>query len=192
MLPGATGSALASPQTQPHRLGQARPRRRMALGQQLDAGEMLGAKAELQQLEQVAAAAAADLDQAQRPEVGEAAPGEQGEHRPLPLLHRHQRRRVGEAIAVVGRRAAGVAGADRVGLGAVRSVVAAVRRSSAQPGEALAAASSPKHVEGADDRADAVGDVIGRDHRRQRASATASGCGASRSTATVIAPTAPA
>ena len=66
LLPERPARALASPQRQLHRVRQARPRRRMALGQQLDAGEMLGREAEPQQLEQVAAAAAADLEQAQR------------------------------------------------------------------------------------------------------------------------------
>ena len=94
--------------------------RRVPLRQQLDAGQVLGAKAEHEQLEQVAAAAAADLEQAQSRQVGETVPREQPQQRPLPFLHRHQGGRPGQAVAVVVDGAARVTCANRVGLAARR------------------------------------------------------------------------
>ena len=58
------GAAIASPSISAQRRRQHVPRMRGALGQQFDAGHVLGRKAQPQQLQQVAAGAAADLERA--------------------------------------------------------------------------------------------------------------------------------
>jgi hypothetical protein len=93
-----------------HARRQALARQRQALGHQLGAAQMVGPKAQLQQHQQVAAGAAAQLGRAQRRRVGAAMAAQQRGQHALALLQRlhllgPQRvvARVGGAAALVGR-----------------------------------------------------------------------------------------
>jgi hypothetical protein len=81
----------------------------MALGQQLDARQVLWREPHQHAFNEVAARAAAHLEQLERRHVRPTEPLEQGQHRALPLLKGEQRSRVQQAVARVLRQAARVA-----------------------------------------------------------------------------------
>ena len=118
------GKQAASPQVRRTARGKRARAGVVALGEQLDAFELLGPKAEAQELEQVVAAAAADLEQRARVELGHAGADQHADDRPLPFLHRRQRRRVREAVAQVAARAPRIPRAHGFGFGFGRSLVA--------------------------------------------------------------------
>jgi hypothetical protein len=89
--------ALASPQTSCTASGRRARAAACRSGSSSMPARCSGQESRLQQLEQVAAAAAAHLEQAKLREVAEAARANRAKHRALPLLHRQQRRRTGEA-----------------------------------------------------------------------------------------------
>ena len=68
--------------------------------QQLGAGQVLGRKAQAQQLQQVAAGTATHLQYTQARQIGPAQAHQQLEHRPLPLLHRLPDIGLQKAVAV--------------------------------------------------------------------------------------------